>query len=328
MRTRLYLAFAFLTLAVSINIDVSLQEIIMGAFTFVAAIGIVHKMKSTRNATVMTLIILGALLLKISDTTASVNCSAQRLQVAILLVPPLTLNNSHDDVKRGSLRDRVIQITENCINFKNHSNIKDRRNSKNHRNDLAMKLECFQVENFQEEQSFQEYILNNDIDIAFPISSRMKKTLSSENDNMSFHELIETPGYSLIMDTGHVNNKANTIAIKKLVQNAWPIVVLVFLFAGIAGICVWVLVSLFVNTLTLLLSTIDHRGLTLQNHSLHGPFNFKGIFRREWPYSIISTSWCDATVHSYHLEINQSIVILDKYPQQTNKKTCQIRVQT
>ena len=254
MRTRLYLAFAFLTLAVSINIDVSLQEIIMGAFTFVAAMGIVHKMKSTRNATVMTFIILGALLLKISDTTASVNCSAQGVQVAILLVPPLTLNNSHDDVKRGILRDRVIQIIENCINhFKNHGNTKNHRNPKNHRNDLAMKLECFQVENFQEEQSFQEYILNNDIDIAFPISSRMKKTLSSENDNMSFHELIETPGYSLIMDTCHVNNKANTIAINRLVQNAWPIVVFAFLFAGLAGICVWALVSLFVNTLSLLL---------------------------------------------------------------------------
>ena len=240
---QLYLGFAFLTLAVSINIDVSLQEIIVGAFTFVAAIGIVHKMKSTRNATVMTFIILGALLFKISDTTALVNCSAQRLQVAILLVPPLTLNNSHDDVKRGSLRDSVISIIKKCIN------------SKNHCNDLAMKLECCQVTNFQEEQIFQESILSNDtdIDIAFPISSRMKKTLSSINDNMSFHELIETPGYSLIMDTGHVNNKANTIVTKKLVQNAWPIVVFAFLFAGIAGVCVWALVSLFVNTLSLLL---------------------------------------------------------------------------
>ena len=68
---------------------------------------------------------------------------------------------------------------------------------------------------------------------------------------MHFDDLIETPGYSLIMDTGHVNDKANTVVMTKLVQNVWPIVVLAFLFAGIAGICVWALVSLFVTTLTL-----------------------------------------------------------------------------
>ena len=213
-------------------------------------------MKLTRIKTMMTFMVTTALLLKISDTKASVNCSAQRLRVAILLVPPLTLNTSYNDVmadktfppkndiKGGILGDFVTQIIETCI-----------KSPPRNYHVAAMKSKCFQVTNFQDEQSFQESILGNNTDIAFPISSRMKKTLSSKKGKitLSFHELIETPGYSLIMDTGNVNNKANTIVIKKLVQNAWPIVVLAFLFAGIAGICVWALVSLFLNTLSLLL---------------------------------------------------------------------------
>ena len=223
----------------------------MGAFTFVADRGIAHKMRLTRIATVMILMILRALPSKISDAAAPVNCSAQRLQVAILLVPPLTLKTSYNDVKTdvsskvkgGILGDLITRIIRTCIPRNNHV--------------AATKSECFQVTNFEDEQRFLEFILRNDscTDIAFPISSRMKRALSGKKGNMtlSFDDLIETPGYSLIMDTVHVNDKANTVVMTKLVQNIWPIVVLAFLFAGIAGICVWVLVSLFVTTLTLLL---------------------------------------------------------------------------
>jgi len=225
----------------------------MGAFTFVADSGIAHKMKLTRIATVMIFMILRALPSKISDAAAPVNCSG--LQVAILLVPPLTLKTSYNDVKTdvsspmnkvkgGILGDLITRIIGTCIKLPPC-------------NAAATKSECFQVTNFEDEQRFQEFILSKDscTDIAFPISSRMKRALSGKKGNMklSFHELIETPGYSLIMDTGHVNDKANTIVMTKLVQNVWPIVVLAFLFAGIAGICVWVLVSLFVTTLTFLL---------------------------------------------------------------------------
>lgn len=229
----------------------------MGAFTFVADRGIAHKMRLTRIATVMIFMILRALPSKISDAAAPVNCSAQRLQVAILLVPPLTLKTSYNDVKTyvscpmnkvkgGILGDLITRIIRTCIKWPPRNN-----------HVAATKSECFQVTKFEDEQEFQEFILRNDscTDIAFPISSRMKRALSGKKGNMTlyFDDLIETPGYSLIMDTVHVNDKANTVVMTKLVQNVWPIVVLAFLFAGIAGICVWALVSLFVTTLTLLL---------------------------------------------------------------------------
>lgn len=222
----------------------------MGAFTFVADRGIAHKMKLTRIATVMIFTILSALPSKISDAEAPVNCSAQRLQVAILLVPPLTLKTSYNDVsspknkvKGGILGDLITRIIGTCKLSPCNDHV------------AATKSKCFQVTNFEDEQTFQESILkkNSCTDIAFPISSRMKRALSGKKGNMNLHfyDLIETPGYSLIMDTGHVNDKANTVVMTKLVQNVWPIVVLAFLFAGIAGICVWALVSLFVTTLTL-----------------------------------------------------------------------------
>lgn len=222
----------------------------MGAFTFVADRGIAHKMKLTRIATVMIFTILSALPSKISDAEAPVNCSAQRLQVAILLVPPLTLKTSYNDVsspknkvRGGILGDLITRIIATCKLSPCNDHV------------AATKSKCFQVTNFEDEQTFQESILkkNSCTDIAFPISSRMKRALSGKKGNMNLHfdDLIETPGYSLIMDTGHVNDKANTVVMTKLVQNVWPIVVLAFLFAGIAGICVWALVSLFVTTLTL-----------------------------------------------------------------------------
>lgn len=206
-------------------------------------------MRLTRIATVMIFMILRALPSKISDAAAPVNCSAQRLQVAILLVPPLTLKTSYNDVKTyvscpmnkvkgGILGDLITRIIRTCIKWPP-------------RNDhvAATKSECFQVTNFEDEQGFLEFILRNDscTDIAFPISSRMKRALSGKKGNMtlSFDDLIETPGYSLIMDTVHFNDKANTVVMTKLVQNVWPIVVLAFLFAGIAGICVWVLETSF-----------------------------------------------------------------------------------
>ena len=124
----------------------------MGAFTFVADRGIAHKMKLTRIATVMIFTILSALPSKISDAEAPVNCSAQRLQVAILLVPPLTLKTSYNDVKTdvssqmnkvkgGILGDLITRIIGTCINCPPCND-----------HVAATKSKCFQVTNFEDEQ--------------------------------------------------------------------------------------------------------------------------------------------------------------------------------
>ncbi|XP_068679124.1 uncharacterized protein [Montipora foliosa] len=75
----------------------------------------------------------------------------------------------------------------------------------------------------------------------------MKKVLSDQTNDVKliFHELMEIPGYYLIMDTEHINGKVNDIAMSRLVENTWPIMVFTILLAGISGMCVWILETFF-----------------------------------------------------------------------------------
>ena len=206
----------------------------IGAFhLFLQVNGLSHQMKSTKNG-LMIFITTAALFLKFNGTAVPRRVSRCReIRVAVLLIPPLTMKPSNDTVT-GIIGEFFRKIITKCSGFK----------------DKDLNPTCFQNTVFDDAGDFQASILNNRTDIAFPISARMKKVLSDQTNDVKliFHELIEIPGYSLIMDTEHINGKVNDIAMSRLVENTWPIMVFTILLAGISGMCVWILVSLSLST--------------------------------------------------------------------------------
>ena len=111
-------------------------------------------------------------------------------------------------------------------------------------------LESFQYNVFNTTSSFLESVSNSEVDMAFPISRPLMMWLSGDTYKgppLKFDDIIKSPGYSLIMDVGIFNGKANDLVMTNLMQDTWPIIAFIVLLAGISGICVWMLVRLLYN---------------------------------------------------------------------------------
>lgn len=212
---------------------------VAAAVVVVAAWRIVLKMTSAK-ITLMTLTVTGALIWRLASASPApykfvCPLNMSQIRISVLNVPPLTLPGSrgHGEKVTGILGKLFLKIIRKYI----------------HRNCTSFSLNFTQ---FHITQNFLESISDNEADIAFPITRPQKMWLSSDSYNgpdLIFEEFIESPGYSLIMDVGCFNMKANNIVMKTLVQNTWPIIVFTLLLAGISGMCVWVLVRLAIFTL-------------------------------------------------------------------------------
>lgn len=156
------------------------------------------------------------------------------LNVSALVLPPFTMLPSSGD-GRGIVGDFFHRILENCL-------IKQCR---------SLTKDSIQVTTFNTPRSFIESLVNRKAGIALPIPRPLKMMLSGEDYTgpaLILEQLIESPGYSLIMDVRIFNGKANDIVMTRMLQNTWPIIVFTILLAGISGICVWILVSRTQNT--------------------------------------------------------------------------------
>lgn len=153
------------------------------------------------------------------------------VRVSVLHIPPLILQSSSDGKIKGILGEFFAEIVKMC--FIKHCNLT---------------RDFFNVTLYNTTQRFLKSIEDSKAEIAFPISRPLKMWLSHSNytgPDMHFEDFFKSPGYSLIMDVGNVNEKANAIVMQTLLENTWPIIVVTLLFAGISGIFVWMLETFF-----------------------------------------------------------------------------------
>ncbi len=78
-------------------------------------------------------------------------------------------------------------------------------------------------------------------DIIFPVTEKLETLLTFSGIEYTFHDIVKSHGYVLIGLIDQYNAKAKGLVLDSL-YDSWPIFVLTFLLAGIAGICIWALV--------------------------------------------------------------------------------------
>lgn len=150
------------------------------------------------------------------------------VNVSVLALPPFAMLPSSGEGK-GILGDFFHRIVQNCV-------LKQ----------CNLTIDSIQVTTFNNTRNLKESLETGKAEIAFPLSRPLKMMLSGEDyvgPALILEQLIKSPGYSLIMDVGIFNGKANDIVLTRMLQNIWPIIVFTILLAGISGICVWILVS-------------------------------------------------------------------------------------
>ena len=196
--------------------------------------------------TLLALILKGALfwrpVLGMEGQQHSVMCPDNApVRVSVLHIPPLILqSSSHGEIK-GILGEFFAEIIKMC--FIKHCN---------------STRDFFNVTLYNTTQRFLKSIEDSKAEIAFPISRPLKMWLSDSNytgPDMYFEDFFKSPGYSLIMDVGNINEKANAIVMQTLLENTWPIIVVTLLFAGISGIFVWMLVRLLHSRISRIFNT-------------------------------------------------------------------------
>lgn len=158
-------------------------------------------------------------------------CPINKLTVAVLHNPPFTTvpKTSGDFNVEGILGEFFDDIVRKCL-IKACNQFSE---------------DDYQVTLYNSTASFLSTIQQNKTEIAYPISRPLKNFLDSDSykgPNLDFETFIKSTGYSLIMDVGNFNHKANTVVFNTLLVNTWPIFVFTLLVAGISGIFVWMLV--------------------------------------------------------------------------------------
>lgn len=156
------------------------------------------------------------------------------LTISVLQDPPFTVFNSGE--VKGILGEYFAQIKKKC--FRNAPECK----SVSRNVTIPERL-------FNSTTGFLSAVESNKTDIAFPITGPLKMDLSGDSytgPGLIFEVFMKSQGYSLIMDVKNFNRKSNDIVFDALLENTWPIFVFTLLIAGISGIFVWILVSIYV----------------------------------------------------------------------------------
>ena len=78
-------------------------------------------------------------------------------------------------------------------------------------------------------------------DIIFPVTEKLETLLTFSGIEYTFHDIVKSHGFVLIGLIDQYNAKARGLVLESL-YDSWPIFVLTFLLAGIAGIFIWALV--------------------------------------------------------------------------------------
>ena len=159
-------------------------------------------------------------------------CPLNGLKASILRVPPYIMSSNSSKVE-GILGDFFSRITRRCF-----------------MQGCGLPRSAIQITLFNSTDGFISALLENNTDIAFPISGPVKMRMGDSTNAprqtgppLEFEVFLQSPGYFLIMDVHHVNSKVIALELKSLIQNSWPIVVFTLLVAGISGMVVWILVS-------------------------------------------------------------------------------------
>lgn len=101
------------------------------------------------------------------------------------------------------------------------------------------------------EDRLSSVILDKQADIAVPITPSLSSSLTEElteskNNSVRLVTVVKSPGLALVIDYHACKMKIEKLTTNTILS-AWPVVAVILLLAGISGISIWALVSVYDN---------------------------------------------------------------------------------
>ena len=158
----------------------------------------------------------------------STGCPTGEVPVVMLPFPPyvIVVDEGNDEVSlHGIVFDYISESFERCC----QSNV-------NSKVDLILQND---ITAGTDTEAFYEALMK--ADIIFPVTEKLETLLTFSGIEYTFHDIVKSHGYVLIGLIDQYNAKARGLVLESL-YDSWPIFVLTFLLAGIAGIFIWALV--------------------------------------------------------------------------------------
>ena len=155
-------------------------------------------------------------------------CPNGDVPVVMLSFPPYVIfeeDGNNQTSPHGIVSDYILESLEGCCQSNGGSGI-----NLTLLNDIGTGPET---------EEFNEALLN--ADIIFPVTEKLETLLTFSGIEYTFHDIVKVHGYVLIGLIDHYNAKARDLVLFAL-YDSWPIFVLTFLLAAMAGICIWALV--------------------------------------------------------------------------------------
>ncbi|XP_078361006.1 uncharacterized protein LOC144645338 [Oculina patagonica] len=152
-------------------------------------------------------------------------CPTGDVPVVMLSFPPYVIfedeGNGQSSV-HGIVFDYILDSFEGCC----------------HGNGSARMIILNTMEAGTDTDEFYEALMR--ADIIFPVTEKLETLLTFSGIEYTFHDIVKSHGYVLIGLIDQYNAKAKGLVLDSL-YDSWPIFVLTFLLAGIAGIFIWAL---------------------------------------------------------------------------------------
>lgn len=155
-------------------------------------------------------------------------CPTGDVPVVMLSFPPYVIFEDDGNGQKslsGIVFDYILDSLEGCCRSNGKRGI-----------DLILQND---IETGTETEQFREALMK--ADIIFPVTEKLETLLTFSGIEYTFHEIVKSHGYVLIGLIDKYNAKARDLVLDAL-YDSWPIFLLTFLLAGIAGICIWALV--------------------------------------------------------------------------------------
>ena len=155
-------------------------------------------------------------------------CPTGDVPVVMLSFPPyVILEDDHDGQTslHGIASDYILDSLEGCCHSNGGGGI-----NLILQNDIGTGTET---------EEFYDALMK--ADIIFPVTEKLETRLTFSGIEYTFHDIVKSHGYVLIGLIDQYNAKSRDLVLYAL-YDSWPIFVLTFLLAGMAGICIWALV--------------------------------------------------------------------------------------
>lgn len=174
--------------------------------------------------TVSLLLVLTIITKEHCAATVKDNCPFNNISISVLEDPPYV---DDTNISNGIISEFIMYALTACFDAKSCE--------KN-----------LQWRSLHSEEEIVTAIKKKQAQLVFPIPSRLITSSKRLAKTVEYYPVVTSPGFALIVNY-HACKKIANKALSQSVSSVWPILAFGILLAGISGVFVWGLVSIYSN---------------------------------------------------------------------------------